>query len=51
MTNVAVAALDPPEDPQLYFMGRTPTAPDLTLKLSEVDHLLAQHTVPVQGTV
>jgi 5-dehydro-2-deoxygluconokinase len=36
-TPIAFAALNPPEDPQLYFIGRTPTAPDMTLKLDEVD--------------
>jgi 5-dehydro-2-deoxygluconokinase len=36
-TPAAFAALYPPEDPQLYFMGRTPTAPDMTLELDEID--------------
>ena len=36
-TPMAFAALDPPEDPKLYFIGRTPTAPDMTLELSEID--------------
>jgi 5-dehydro-2-deoxygluconokinase len=36
-TPLAFAALNPPEDPTLYFVGRTPTAPDMTLELSEID--------------
>jgi 5-dehydro-2-deoxygluconokinase len=36
-TPIAFAALNPPEDPTLYFIGRTPTAPDMTLELDEVD--------------
>ena len=45
-TPVAFAALYPPEDPQLYFIGRTPTAPDMTLELGEVDLDVAR-TVPI----
>ncbi len=45
-TPVAFAALCPPEDPQLYFIGRTPTAPDMTLELHEVDVDVVR-TVPI----
>ena len=36
-TPIALAALDPPEDPQLQFYGRLPTAPDMTIEPGELD--------------